>query len=352
MGPFSWIEQEESLSSEVLTARVQEINPDDVDETLQDIFFPRRDVDSVVLAEMGDIDWRPVSNRREWNTRGRQINTKTPDFANLEFIPVESFFSINEREIQKYGEAVRGNAAVFRDLIRMRIPQRLDDLAQANIRRLEVDYVKAWTSGTIVATHPHKNQTQTMSYGFDTTRYQTAGTAWDNVGVDAYAEFIAWAEDGTDAIGSLGGVVLRRSLYRVIQADAPMGLNGVPLTRGQFEDQVSNDLGVDFKFYIRETQYDIFTDGGMNAVRTDVWPDQVAALLPADVRIGNMCYAPIFRAEDLADVNTNVTAPSDNNGQRVFREVFDAGRGVTHEVQVNAFPVPNERRVWVIDAGA
>jgi hypothetical protein len=351
MGPFSWIAQEEALSPEALTIRVQEINPDDVDETLQDIFFPRRDVNSVLLKEMGGIDFRPVSERREWNTRGRQINTVTPDLAEMEFIPVEAYWKIAEREIQKYMESAQGDAMAFRRLIRMTLPQRTDDLAEANFRRLELDYVQAWTAGTITAKHPQKNQTVTVSYNYDTARYQAAATPWDDPSVDAYAEFIAWAEDGEDAIGSLGGVVLRRSLYRVIQADAPMGLNGVPLTRGQFEDQVSNDLGVDFRFYIRENHFDVYTNGGFATTEQDVWPDEIAALLPSNIAVGNMCYAPVYRARDLEGVNAG-DGESDIRGQRVFVEVEGNGRQLTTECQVNAFPVPNERRVWIMDAGA
>lgn len=350
MGPFSWIAQEEALSSDTLTIRAQEIAPEDVDETLQDIFFPRRNVDSVTLSSITDVDFRPVSARREWNTRGRQINMKTPNLAEMEFIPVEDYFKIGEREIQKYGEAVRGNAAVFRDLIRASIPNRVDDLVEANFRLLETDYVTAWTTGTIIARHPHKNVTQTVSYGFDSTRYQTAVTAWDDPGIDAYAEFIAWAEDGRDRIGSIGGAIMRRATYRAIQADAPMGLNGVPLTRGQFEDQVSSDLGVDFRFYIRETQFDVFTDGGLATTRVDVWPDEIIALLPSNIQVGNMCYAPIFRATDLTE--GQVSGGEDEiRSQRIFREIAGNGRELAIECQVNAFPLPSENRMWVIDVG-
>jgi hypothetical protein len=352
MGPFSWAAQEEGLSPDVLTRRVQEIDPDDVDETLQDIFFPRKNVNSVKLKEIGDVDFRPVSDRREWNTRGRQINMETPDLAEMEFIPVEDYFKFAEKEIQDYGERVQGNVAAFRDIIRSSIPDRIDALAEANFRRLEIDYVTAWTTGTIIVRHPHKNATQTVSYNYDPARWQNAATPWDDAGVDAYAEFIAWAEDGKDAIGSIGGVVLRRSLYRVIQADAPMGLNGVPLTAGQFEDQVSQDLGVDFRFYIRENQFDVYADGGGATTATDVWPDEKMALLPSNIEVGNMCYAPIYRAHDMNNVGASAGASFDNRGQRVFVEVGGNGRELTYECQVNAFPVPREKRMWVIDAGA
>lgn len=354
MGPFSWTAQEEGLSPDVLTRRVQEINPDDVDETLQDIFFPRQNVDSVKLQEIGDVDFRPVSERREWNTRGRQINMETPDLAQMEFIPVEDYFKMGEREIQSYGERVSGNREAFRQIIRSSIPNRMDDLAEANFRRLEIDYVVAWTTGTIIVHHPHKNQTATVSYNYDPARWQNAATPWDDPGVDAYAEFISWAEDGADAIGSVGGAVIRRSLYRVIQADAPMGLNGVPLTRAQFEDQVSNDLGVDFRFYIRENQFDVFPDGGLSTVKTDVWPDEKLALLPTGIAVGRMCYAPIWRAGDMEDASGAVPAGADfdNRGQRVFVEIAGNQRELTYECQVNAFPVPRERSMWVIDAGA
>lgn len=351
MNYFAWLAQEEALTNEALTIRAQQIAPDDVDETLQDIFMPRRNVDSVRLSEIGTIDFRPVSDRREWNARGRQINTITPDLAEMEFIPVEDYFKIAEREIQKYAESTRGNMSVFRDIIRASLPDRVDDLALANIRRLEVDMFKAWSTGTIVVRHPHTGATQTVSYGFDTGRYQTAATAWDDAGLDAYAEFIAWAEDGIDEIGSAGGAVLRRATYRAIQADAPTGINGVPLTRGQFEDQVRADLGVDFRFYILETEFDIYTTGGLETTRTALWPAETIALLPANIQVGNMCYAPVVRAYDIVGGLANAASEIDVRGQNVYREVENGGRALTTECQVNAFPLPDERRMWVIDVG-
>lgn len=352
MNYFSWIAQEALLSNLALTVRAQAVQTEDVDQTFQDIFMPRRNVDSVKLsAVMGTVDFRPVSERREWNTRGRQIHQRTPDISEMQFIPVEDYWRIGEEEIQHYAEATRGNMAVFREIIRADLPTRVDDLAMANIRRLEVDMFKAWSTGTIVVKHPHNGTTKTVSYGFDTARYQSAATAWDDAGVDAYAEFIAWAEDGADAIGSVGGVLMRRSDYRVIQADAPMGLNGVPLTRGQFEDQVSQDLGVDFRFYINETTFDIYTDGGLTTATTEVWPDATLALLPNDIRVGSMCYAPVVRAYDLVAGTAAGHAPIDVRGQSVFREVGNNGRELTTECQVNAFPVPDEQRMWVINIG-
>lgn len=352
MAFFSWIDQEAALSDLALTVRAQEVQTEDVDETFQDIFAPRRNVDSTKLSVvMGTVDFRPVSERREWNARGRQIHQKTPDISEMQFIPVESYWKIGEEEIQHYGEATRGNMAVFREIVRTELPTRVDDLAMANIRRLELDLNRAWTTGTIIVKHPHNGTTQTVSYGFDTARYQTAGTAWDDAGVDAYQEFLAWCEDGADAIGSLGGVRLRRSDYRVIQADAPVGLNGLPLNRAQFEDQVSSDLGVDFRFYITETTYDEYVDGGLTTTDVEVWPDATLALIPAGVQIGNMCYAPVVRAYDLVPGTSAGHAPIDVRGQAVFREVGGNGRELTTECQVNAFPVPDERKMWVIDIG-
>jgi hypothetical protein len=45
------------------------------------MFFPRRDVDSIDLDDVTTIDYRPASDRREWNQRGRLIPVKSSEYA-------------------------------------------------------------------------------------------------------------------------------------------------------------------------------------------------------------------------------------------------------------------------------
>lgn len=351
MNYFSWIAQERTLTDAALTVRAQAILPADVEQILHDQFFPRRNVASVLLSEVGNVDFRPTGERREWNARGRQINQRTPDTKELEFIPIETYLQIGEREIQRYMEQTLGNEAVFRDIIRASLPDRIDDLAQANIRRMEIDAFRAWANGSIVVKHPQEGSTQTVSYGFDSGRYQTAGTAWDDAAVNSYEEFLAWIEDGIDEVGAIAGVVLTRAIYRTLQADAPKGLDDIPLTRRQFVDRVQQDTGTDFQFYVLEHELDVYTDGGLETVRERVWPAEKMALVPAGIAVGSMCYAPVARAHDIARGVTGAGARIDRRGQTVFIEIAGNGRQATWECQVNAFPVPREERMWVIDTG-
>lgn len=349
MNYFEWMAQEAELTSEALTVRAQALPPNDRDNLLHEAFFPRQDVESTTLSQITTVDFRPASDRREWNVRGRLIPMKTPDLASLEMIPVEDYFKIEEYELQKLFERTAGNEQLFRNLVGVSIPTRVDSLVNANRRRLEFDAFQAWSQGTITVMNPQLGGTATVSYGFDTARYQTAATAWNDAGVNAYEELLAWIEDGVDAIGGpVIGMVCKRPLYRAIQEDAPSE-TGLMLTRGQFEDQLSADLGFDFRFYIIEHRLDKFNDAGLTTTRTAVWPDEVAALVPAGVSVGNMAYAPIYRTNALA-ANAGMDE-IDVRGMSVFREVSNGGRELTVECQVNAFPIPDEQRIWVIDAG-
>lgn len=347
---FSWIAQEAELSDAALTVRAQALPPDDRDQLIHDVFFPRQDVDSTTIQNITTQEFRPASDRREWNTRGRLIPQITPVQSALEMIPIEAYFTIHEQEIQKLVERVLGERELMRRIIGTSVPARTDQLVRSNQRRMEFDALQAWSQGTVTVMNPQLGHVQTVSYGIGASRYSTAATPWNATTVNAYEEFLAWIEDGIDAIGGgVAGVVLRRSSFRNIQIDAPQGLNGIPLTRAQFENQVRQDLGQDFNFYIVEHRLDKFIDGGLEYVRQNVWPASRIALVPAGVRVGFMAYAPVARAFELARVNQD--AEIDVRGQSVFREVAGNGRSATFEAQVNSFPVPNPEAIWVINDG-
>src|SRR6478752_6471360 len=136
---FAWIEQDRELSAAALTVRAQAISPNDTGRLLWDAFMPRRDVNSVRLRSISQIDFRPVSDRREWGARGRLIPLRTPNIDELEMVPIEAYFTLGEREIQELEERTNGNQTIFREIVGVDIPSRIDGLAQANYRRIEVD---------------------------------------------------------------------------------------------------------------------------------------------------------------------------------------------------------------------
>lgn len=350
MTDFSWIARVRELSPAALTVRAQAISPSDTDRLLWDAFFPRANVRSTRVRDITTVDFRPVADRREWNARGRYIPRLTPGQREINILPVESYDKIEEQEMQELMESTQGNAEVVRNLIRVDIPPRIDMLASSIYRRIEVDAFSAWANGYIIQMNPQTGQTFQTSYGFSGSRYQTAGTAWNNVAVNAYAEFIAWCKDALDAMGTLAGAVMRQDTFDAIQADAPQGYQLLPLTAQQVIDRVRQDLAKPgFTFYIMEHSVDKFTDGGIATTRTKVWPAHKVAAVPEGENVGVTAFAPVYRAMQLAA--SVPEAQIDVRGVTITLDVAGAGRELTMEAQANPLPIPDEQRMFVIDAG-
>jgi len=347
MPSLNWVAQEDLLTAAALTVRAQAISPNDRGQLFWDAFMPRRNVDSVKVNEISTIDFRPAADRREWNTRGRNIPLKTPNLAEMEMVPIEAFFKIDEREVQTLTERTLGNESLFRQLIGASVPARVDSLVGADYRRIELDVMSAWALGVMTVKNPSDGSTYSVDYNFDSARYQTASPAWTNI--TAYANFIAWCEDAIDACGPIAGVHMRLSTFKAIQASAPQGINAIQLTRAQVEAQVAADLGQSFRFYINENSLDVFNDGGTAVTRTKIWPANTMAIVPAGGAVGFTAFAPVARSFDLARSTPN--AGIDIRGVSVFPEISGNGRELTYEAQVNAMPIPDENKLFIIDAG-
>lgn len=350
MATLNWLATADRLSPAALTVRAQTLSPNDNGQLLWDIFFPRQDVDSVDLNDVTTIDERPVADRREWNGRGRYVPLQVPTTRKVSIIPVEAYDKIEEREMQKLAENTRNNEQVIRDIIGASLPQRADRLALADYRRMEVDAFTAWTAGTITQRNPQDaSKTYTATFGFASARIATAGTAWNDSGVNAYDEFLEWYENGLDYVGPGAGAMLRLATYKEILADAPDLPNQVKMTRAELENRISSDLGQPFRFYVNEQSLDVFTDGGTAVTRTKVFPAQKVAYIPQGQAVGRMCFAPVVRAMEMSTIVPDGSI--DVRGVTVFHELGNGGRELTIEAQVNALPVPDEQKVWVIDAG-
>lgn len=122
MPKMHWVAAQDELSNEALTVRAQTLPINDQGRLLWDIFFPRNDVDSVKLATLTTTDFRPVSDRREWNQRGRLVDDRTPTAEQWEMVPIESYFMIGEREMQDLMERTLGNEALFQEIVATQIP--------------------------------------------------------------------------------------------------------------------------------------------------------------------------------------------------------------------------------------
>lgn len=348
---FSWLAQEAELSNAALTVRAQAINPLDTGRLVWPTFFPPVDVDSTRLEEISTVDFRPASDRREWNTRGRQIHFKTPDTRALEMIPIESWFKIDEYEIQKLEERTLGNEALFRALVGPTIPARTDRLVDANFRRIEVDALRQWALGTILVRNPQGLAAdQTVSLEYDTSRYVTAVTAWDDGSVNAYDLFLSAIEAATEKMGvAPEGAMTRLNVFKAIQADAPRPVNAanIQLTRRELLDRIEADTGRPFTFFINEESVDVYDDGGLSVTRTKLWAASRLAFIPPGNVVGQTSFAPVARAFEIA--RQAPQAGINIRGQTVYTEVAGNGRDLTVECQVNALSTSNEQTLYVVN---
>lgn len=345
--PRSLIPVVDDLSPATLTVLAQTVSPNDLGMLKWDMFFPRENVDSVDLNEITTLDFRPVSDRRAWNSRGRLIPNLTPDLRNVSIVPVEGYYTWGEYEMQKLAERALGNDAVVNQILGNSIPGKVTQITEANYRRIEVDAFSAWGLGTVTVKNPQTGQTYTVSFGFDSARISTASTAWDDSSLNAYDEFTAFMEDAVDAVGPTVGAVMRLSTLRAIEADAPDLQGGVRMTRAQLAQRISDDLGRPFDFFLFDDTLDIFTDGGTATTSTNVWPAGRIAAVPAGGRVGRTAFAPVNRAMELA--RQLPQAKIDQRGMTVYYDEENAGRSLTVEVQCNPVTIPNEQKVFVVN---
>lgn len=351
---FSWIAQVAALGPVPLTVRAQLVSPADAGRLVYPTFFPRVDVNSVKIADISSVDYRPVADRRDWGQQGRLVPLKTPNLALVEMIPVESYLSIGEREIQALSERTGGNEQLFRQQIGADIPARIDGergLAAANFRRLEIDALRAWALGTITVRNPQGTGADSVvNLGFAGDRYVTAATAWNDAGVNAFDLFIQSLEAAEDKVGLVGGAIMRRADFNDIAADAPRLAPEANILPGvtQVLQRVRERVGrPNFQFFIHEESLDVFSDGGTATVREKVWPANRVAFIPEGFQVGSTYHAPVARAFDIAR-SAPANARIDVRGNTVYTSAPDMGKQLIVQAQINALSIPDESRVYVV----
>lgn len=345
-----WIEFIDDLTAADLTVRAQAVDPTDRGMLKWRTFFPRVDVPSTELEDVMTLDDRFVSDRREWDAQGRQIPIRVPDLRKLDFTPIQAYQSIGEKEMQKLARALNATQNTVAQIIGFSLPDRTESMARANLRRLEIDCVTAWTSGKVVQMNPETGATYDISFNFDAGRITTVGTAWDDGSVNAYDEFVAAMKDAQSAVGGVAGAVMQRAVLDAILADSPVNaITGRRLKLAELNQDIQDELGSAFNIGIWEDSLDVFADGGTNsAVRTKVFPAATMAVVPAGTSIGASAWAPVIRADDIAP-NSDAPEGVDANGQRVYYVTKNEGMQLKPTVQLNAFPVPDEERVFVLN---
>jgi hypothetical protein len=346
--PTQWFQNIDELSPAALTVRAQAVSPTDQGRLYWSLFFPRQNVPSVNLQDVTTLDDRPTADRREWNQRGRHVPPRVPARREVNIVPIEAYDKIGEYEMQRLAENYSGNAARMNSIMGTSIPDRVTRLALADYRRLEVDAFTAWILGTITQRNPQNAaETYAASYGIAAARIQTAGTAWNDAAVNAYDEFLSWAQDALDTLGSLAGVVTRQAVVSAIQADAPDLIGGVSMTRAQLVQRLSDDLGNPLFMQVIEDTVDVYDDGGVTTTAAKVFPVSRIAAIPSDGRIGYSAFAPVTRAQEMA--RALPAAGIDTNGVTVYYDDAATGRELTFEAQINALPVPDEQKVFVMN---
>lgn len=350
----NWLEGADGLTSAKLTvlAQAQPVS-DPMNKLLHPAFFPYSDEPSVEVRTITEVDHRPASGFREWNTNGRYIPTKEPKRDMIKMLPIEGWDAIDEQEMQKVVEFEQGpvNQQQFLKIVGRQAPDIVRKLVRANNNAMERYAMEAWTKGTITYVLPESNQSYTFSFGFDAGRLQTAGTAWNDGGTNAYDDFVAWYQDGLDTAGPAIGAGMRRATYNAIRADAPNPLSSTvhPL-RSELEKRLQDEFGADFRFYLIEHTFHENDDAGTAVTTgTKYWPAQYVALIPAGEVVGKSADAPVVRAAQLAsqfpESKINV------RGHSAFFLSDNDGKSGRIQVQRNSMPFPYEQRVWTINAG-
>lgn len=347
---FSFITALRELQPAALTVRAQAMPFNDRGQLVWDRFFPRRPVNSVRLADITSLDYRPTADRREWNAPGRRIGLVVPPYREMEMVPIESEHAIDEYEMQLLNERFGNAQTLIAEAMMSTIPQRIEMLAAANYRRLEYDVMRAWATGSIVVRNPQdSSKTYTASYNIDSSRYRVAATDWDDAGVNAYDLFLSFLEDAQEAVGPVEGAVMPRSVVNAILADAPELPNGVEMTRARLSERVAEDMGTPIRMEEMEHTIDVFADGGTAYTRTKVWPDGVVAAIPAGGSVGYTGFAPVLRAQEVAASSPG--AGIDRNGVTVYDLIRNDGKELVWQAQLNAFPVPDDQMVFVEQTG-
>jgi len=353
---LNWIAAVRELSPAALTVQAQAVDPTLQNALLWDQFMPRRDVNSLeidVLLEELEVEY--VSERREWNTRGRPIPMRAPGTRRIEMIPIEDYFKIYEKEINDLAIRFAGNDELIMREIAPTIPQRTLRLVRANYRRIEKDTFDAWATGKITRRNPQLGYALTdFDYNIDSTRYPTVGTSWNNVGLNAFDEFIKMIATADKMIGLTQGAVMRQAVWDEIQKDATAAISVsttfpvLRLTRAEVEARITQEIRREFTVVIFEDTLTVFQDAGYtNTLEVNRWPDGVIGFIPRanGGAVGYNAFAPVARAYDLS-----AQAPGagiDVRGMTVYHEIENGGRGLNVECQVNNLAVPVETRIFV-----
>lgn len=340
-----YLESVPGLRSVDRTVAAQAVDPNDNGILKYPAFFPLTQVNTTKVGDITIGNYRPVASRREWNAPGRLIPLRTPDVRDINILPIESYFTIAEEEMQKLEETSNGNESIIMENVGISVESRTDGLAEANWRRVELDAMRVWANGELVQDDPQTGRTVTTDFAFGSDRQQAAGTGWTSV--TAYDNLLAWLLDGVPVLGRIEGVQLSSSKYALIKASAPT-TTGIMRTREYIENLISDELGNQFRFVQNDDTLETFTDGGLITTPEVVWPVNILAAIPAGGQVGITAQAPVARAGQLKREFGD--AGIDRNGVAIYYTSLNEGKGAKVSAQLNVMAIPNKGKIWTIDA--
>lgn len=345
---FSWLDLTfPQFSNENLTVYQAARSADNPLDLRYPGIFPDVPTNSISLSSITLVDFRPAGGgRRDWNAQPREVVEKFGPKRDFEMTPIEFSHHINEREMQKFGEAG------IKELVQRGIVAGLEKwpslLADAVQRQKERDAFEAWFTNQITVLDTKSNALETVALGFDTaTCYITAVTAWDDAGADAWENFLASTQEAYQKFGSVGAARMPRKVMNAIVADAPNGNLGIAPTKATVEERLTAEGFSNMKLLTDDRKYDGFTDGGSATTAAYYVPAGAIGFQPGDGRVGNTFVAPVTRAYDYLSSGNRSMA----NGTAVFKNEKNDGKTLQITAQENCLSMPEELRVFVVNTG-
>ncbi len=346
---FDLFERLEQLTPAALTVRAQTRLANGVpgEQLVWDRFFPRTPATSIKLSELVVGESRPTADRRPWDAPGRLITLILPEFRTYEMTPIEAYFTLGERDIQLLSERHGGNVDLALNALGADLPGQTNTLGDAAYRRIELDAHDVWQTGRIYVRNPQTGESEVSPLGIAAERYTTPVAPWTDE--NAYEKLLEWIQAGIPLTGPISGVCLRYRTALAIKRSAPKGTAGVELTMKSLLERLSDELGTAFNFRVDEQTLDVYEDAGTRLKTVNRWRPGKIAAIPASGRIGSTHFAPVLRAQQIAAQIPNNAV--DVRGVTVFQEKINEGKGLKVSAQLNGLPIPDERAVWVVDAG-
>lgn len=337
-------------SARNLTLREQARLADNPNELRYRTLFPVSATDSIKMSEITRSDLRLVADRREWNAQPRTLHEVYGPAREWEIMPIGADFPIDER---KMNLLVDPNAGVLaeRDVFKL-LDEWPTTLTDAVDRRLEIEAFEAWQSGTITAYDPKRGGSVTADLGIAADRLVAEAIAWTDAGVNGYERFLAHMQETEQKFGGVAAeaVRLRRAMLQLLRAEAKAYYETTePMTAERLREMVVAEGFSGFAgFVVDERTLDPYTDAGFTTASTKLVQDSKLLFQPTGGRIGATYMAPTVSAyEFTGDGERNVA-----QNIVVLYHSENGGKTLRMEATANAAPMPDERAVYVVDAGA